>query len=53
MKHFLRADRLSEYLAVAILLGSVAGCGASSVEEKSEAPVAAPVNIVSGDISSD
>ena len=53
MKRFLRADRLSEYLAVAILLGSVAGCGASSVEEKSEAPVAAPVNIVSGDISTD
>ena len=52
MAHFLRgAKKISEYMAVTILLGSVAGCGASSVEEKTEeAPkpqttvAAAPVN---------
>jgi endoglucanase len=41
MAHFLRgAKRISKYLAAVMLLGSVAGCGASSVETKTEEPEA-------------
>ncbi len=41
MTVFLRgAKRISKYLAAVMLLGSVAGCGASSVETKTEQPEA-------------